>query len=176
MALTMQEKRHVGREVALRYLRARRKEKRVMLQGFCATTRYRPPYAAYLLRTYAKRVILRGVTLVPTRPPSGADSGSEFMGDELKRSCDAHGIRLTRSLPWHKNDNYTVESKNWTLVRRCLGYRRFDTEDQLADLRQLRDAGPISLQRDIRLLQARLLGKASQDTSLGAVTHRTISL
>ena len=60
MALTMQEKRHVGREVALRYLRARRKEKRVMLQGFCATTRYRPPYAAYLLRTYARRVVLGG--------------------------------------------------------------------------------------------------------------------
>jgi len=59
------------------------------------------------------------------------------MGDELRCSCDAHGIRFTRSRPWHKNDNCTVESKNWTLVRRCLGYRRFDTEDQLADLTQL---------------------------------------
>jgi hypothetical protein len=43
-------------------------------------------------------------------------------------------------------------------------------------LRQLRDALPISLQRDIHLLQARLLGKGGQDTSLGAVTHSTISL
>jgi len=67
MAPTMQEKQHVGREVALRYLRARKKEKGVMLQEFCATTGYSPPYAAYLLRTYAKRVILGGVTLVPTR-------------------------------------------------------------------------------------------------------------
>ena len=39
-----------------------------MLQEFCATTGYTPPYAAYLLRTYAKRVILGAVTLVPTRP------------------------------------------------------------------------------------------------------------
>jgi hypothetical protein len=54
----MQEKWHVGREVALRYLRARKKEKGIMLQEFCATTGYSPPYAAYLLRTYAKRVIL----------------------------------------------------------------------------------------------------------------------
>ena len=39
-----------------------------MLQEFCATTGYSPPYAAYLLRRYAKRVILGAVTLVPTRP------------------------------------------------------------------------------------------------------------
>lgn len=38
-----------------------------MLQEFCATTGYSPPYAAYLLRTYAKQGSL-GVTLVPTRP------------------------------------------------------------------------------------------------------------
>ena len=68
MALSMQEKQHVGKEVALRYLRARKKEKGIMLQEFCATTGYSPPYAAYLLRTYAKRVILGEVTLVPTRP------------------------------------------------------------------------------------------------------------
>jgi len=68
MALSMQEKQHVGKEVALRYLRARKKEKGIMLQEFCATTGYSPPYAAYLLRRYAKRVILGAVTLVPTRP------------------------------------------------------------------------------------------------------------
>jgi len=68
MALSMQEKQHVGKEVALRHLRARKKEKGVMLQEFCATTGYSPPYAAHLLRTYAKRVILGAVTLVPTRP------------------------------------------------------------------------------------------------------------
>src|SRR5450759_1425940 len=68
MALSMQEKQHVGKEVALRYLRARKKEKGIMLQEFCATTGYSPPYAAYLLRTYAKRCILGAVTLVPTRP------------------------------------------------------------------------------------------------------------
>jgi hypothetical protein len=68
MALTMLEKRHVGKEVALRSLHARKKEKGIMLQEFCATTGYTPPYAAFLLRTYAKRVILGTVTLVPTRP------------------------------------------------------------------------------------------------------------
>jgi len=43
-------------------------------------------------------------------------------------------------------------------------------------LRQLGDIDPLSLQRDIGILEARLLGKTSQDTSLGAVTSKTISL
>jgi len=60
MALSMQEKQHVGKEVALRYLRARKKEKGIMLREFCATTGYSPPYAAYLLRTSAKRVVPGG--------------------------------------------------------------------------------------------------------------------
>jgi hypothetical protein len=51
-----QEKRHVGKEVALRYLHARKKEKGIMLQEFCATTGYTPPYAAYLLRSLARRM------------------------------------------------------------------------------------------------------------------------
>jgi len=407
MALSMQEKQHVGKEVALRYLRVRKKEKGIMLQEFCATTGYSPPYAAYLLRTYARRVILGAVTLVPTRPspwprhrkhvyglavvegliwmyhlagelcgkrlqaampellramarhgtdlpdplsaallqmgsatmdrllreektkggnrkhaprtkpgsllrlipvvssrelsaaapgsvevdlvshdggkeagdhcytltvtdccsgwtaivpvPSRAqgyvfdaltrvlthlpfpvqllhsDNGSEFINNELRRFCAAHGIRFTRSRPYRGNDNCYVESKNWTLVRRCLGYRRFDTKSQLADLQQLetllarranilqpsmallekvrtgskiqkryhapvtplhrllqapevtdqakarllRQLGtidPLSLQRDIGILQARLLRKTNQDISLGAVTGKTISL
>ena len=407
MALSMQEKRHVGREVALRYLHARKKEKGTMLQEFCATTGYSPPYAAYLLRTYAKRVILGAVSLVPTRPspwprerkhvyspavvealvwmyhlsgelcgkrlqvampellhalerhgtslpdplhgallrmgsatmdrllreekakgnnrrhaprtkpgsllrlipivssrelsaaapgqmevdlvshdggkatgdhcytltvtdrcsgwteivpvPNRAqvyvfdaltivlshlpfqvlilhsDNGSKFINDELRRFCEAHSIHFTRSRPYHKNDNCYVESKNWTLVRRCLGYHRFDTKGQLTDLgqleallaqranvlqpsmallekvrtgskiqkryhapvtplhrllqapevsdqakarllQQLKDVDPISLQRDIGILQSRLLGTTSQDTSLGAVTSKTISV
>jgi len=55
MALAMQERQRVGREVSLRYLRSQKKEKGIMLQEFCTTTRYSPPYAAYLLRTYAPR-------------------------------------------------------------------------------------------------------------------------
>jgi len=66
-----------------------------------------------------------------------SEGGSEFMNGHLTRFCSARDITFTRSRPWHKNDNCTVESKNWTLVRRCLGYCRFDTEDQLTDLQQL---------------------------------------
>lgn len=40
----------------------------MILQEFCATTGHSPPYAAYLLRTFAKGVALEGVTLVPPSP------------------------------------------------------------------------------------------------------------
>ena len=43
-------------------------------------------------------------------------------------------------------------------------------------LHQLGDIDPLALQRDINILQARLLGTTSQDLSLGAVTRQTISL
>jgi len=43
-------------------------------------------------------------------------------------------------------------------------------------LHQLGDIDPLSLQRDIGILQARLLRKTSQDLSLKAVTEQTISL
>lgn len=66
-----------------------------------------------------------------------SDNGSESIYDELRRFCEAHSIRFTCPRPWRGNDNRYLESKNWTLVRRCLGYHRFDTEDQLADFRQL---------------------------------------
>jgi hypothetical protein len=66
-----------------------------------------------------------------------SDNGSEFMNGHLTRFCHAQGTTFTRSRPYHKNDKCCVESRNWTPVRRYLGYRRFNTEDQLANLQQL---------------------------------------
>ena len=43
-------------------------------------------------------------------------------------------------------------------------------------LRQLRDVDPLALQRDIHILEARLLRKTSQDLPLKTVTSKTISL
>lgn len=52
----------------------------------------------------------------------------------------------------------------------------FSDQARARVLRELRDVDPISLRRDIDILQSRLLGNASQDTSLGAMTRWTISL
>jgi len=43
-------------------------------------------------------------------------------------------VHFPRSRPFHKNDNCHVEQKNWTLVRRLIGYDRLDTPAQQARL------------------------------------------
>lgn len=57
------------------------------------------------------------------------DSGSEFVNFHLKAWCVKEDIELTRSRPSHSNDNAYVEQKNGHVIRRFLGYERFDTEE-----------------------------------------------
>jgi hypothetical protein len=58
------------------------------------------------------------------------DTGSEFINYHLVTYCAKHEIAFARSRPYHKNDNPHVEQKNWTLVRRLIGYQRLDTSAQ----------------------------------------------
>ena len=51
------------------------------------------------------------------------DSGSEFMNQEC---WNRYQGKLTRSRPQHKNDNCFVEERNGHIVRKWLGYDRFD--------------------------------------------------
>ncbi len=44
---------------------------------------------------------------------------------------------MSRSRPYEKNDNAWVEQKNWTHVRKVVGYRRFDRQAEQEVLRQL---------------------------------------
>jgi hypothetical protein len=53
------------------------------------------------------------------------DNGSEFVNESLINYCLTHGIELTRSRPWRKNDQAWIEQKNGAVVRKLLGYRRF---------------------------------------------------
>ena len=58
------------------------------------------------------------------------DTGSEFINHHLFAYCQEHHVEFSRSRPYHKNDNAHVEQKNWTLVRRLIGYQRLDTPEQ----------------------------------------------
>jgi len=60
------------------------------------------------------------------------DNGHEFLNRRLINWCRDEGILMSRSRPFHKNDNAHVEQKNWTLVRRLIGYQRLDTSWQLS--------------------------------------------
>jgi hypothetical protein len=57
-----------------------------------------------------------------------SDNGSEFINDHLVRFCREEQITFTRSRSYRKNDNCFVEQKNYTIVRRHVGYSRYDTE------------------------------------------------
>jgi hypothetical protein len=66
-----------------------------------------------------------------------SDNGGEFINHQLARYCDEHKITFTRSRAYHKNDSCYVEQKNWSVVRRNVGYARFDTPEELAVLNEL---------------------------------------
>ena len=56
-----------------------------------------------------------------------SDNGSEFINWHLKRWCEQKQIQLTRGRPYKKDDNAQVEQKNWTHVRKLLGWERYDS-------------------------------------------------
>jgi len=57
-----------------------------------------------------------------------SDNGSEFINHSLYDYCRRNGITFTRSRSYKKNDNCHVEQKNWTVIRRVIGYDRFSTK------------------------------------------------
>jgi len=56
-----------------------------------------------------------------------SDNGSEFINYLLSDYCHDEKLIFTRSRENKKNDNAYVEQKNWTHVRKMLGYFRYDT-------------------------------------------------
>ncbi len=66
-----------------------------------------------------------------------SDNGGEFINTQLERYCRDQKLTFTRSRPYRKNDNCFVEQKNYSVVRRAVGYGRFDTEEQLQLLNEL---------------------------------------
>jgi len=60
------------------------------------------------------------------------DNGPEFFNAHLVRFWKEQvvGVQLSRSRPYHKNDNRFVEQKNDSLVRQYFGTRRLGTAEQ----------------------------------------------
>jgi len=66
-----------------------------------------------------------------------SDNGAEFINAHLIRYCKEHEITFTRSRPYRKNDSCFVEQKNWSVIRRAVGYGRYDTDKELSILNEL---------------------------------------
>ena len=67
------------------------------------------------------------------------DSGGEFINWHAKDWCDEHNITYERSEPNKKNDNCYVEERNGHVVRKYLGYTRFDCRAVVDDINELYD-------------------------------------
>ena len=66
-----------------------------------------------------------------------SDNGSEFINAHLLRYCKEEHITFTRNRPYRKNDSCFVEQKNWSVIRRAVGYGRYDTDKELSILNKL---------------------------------------
>lgn len=66
-----------------------------------------------------------------------SDSGAEFINHHLFRYCQEESLTFTRSRSYRKNDNCFVEQKNYSVVRRAVGYLRYDTNEELTALNEL---------------------------------------
>lgn len=65
------------------------------------------------------------------------DSGSEFINELGIPWCEQQGIELTRSRPHKKNDNCYVEQRNLVVVRKYVGYERYDCNEAVDVMNEL---------------------------------------
>jgi hypothetical protein len=95
-----------------------------------------------------------------------SDNGSEFINAHLHAYCQARQIQFTRGRPYKKDDNAHVEQKNWTHVRKHMGYLRYDTEAARVAMN--------AVYADLRLLQNLFLPsvKLQGKTRVGARIRR----
>ena len=56
-----------------------------------------------------------------------SDNDGVFINETLQRYCEEEQITFTRSRPYKKNDQCFVEQKNWSVVRKTIGYRRYES-------------------------------------------------
>lgn len=97
--------------------------------------------------------ILQALTTIEAQLPFAlrgldSDNGSEFINHHLVAFCqrpEGRTIQFTRSRPYKKDDNAHVEQKNWTHVRKLVGWDRYDTREAQRALN--------ALYADLRLFQ-----------------------
>ena len=97
-----------------------------------------------------------------------ADNGSEFINWHLKRWCDGEGIQLTRGRPYKKDDNAHIEQKNWTHVRKLLGWDRYDSPTAVEAINDLYRA-ELPLWMNLYLPSVKLVGKVRVGSKLRRV-------
>ena len=111
-------------------------------QTLDVTDRYSGWTETEAVRNKAHLWVFAAMKAIRQRLPFGlwaihSDNGSEFINHALYDYCQAERLEFTRSRPYEKNDNCHVEQKNYTVVRRAVGYFRYETREQLLLLNRL---------------------------------------
>jgi hypothetical protein len=103
------------------------------------------------------------------------DNGGEFLNDALYPWSVRHGIRFTRGSPYKKNDQAHVEQKNWSLIRRLVGYDRYATKAAYGQLERV--YRPLRLYANFFLPLRKLTSKERVGSKTGATppTRRPIN-
>jgi len=96
------------------------------------------------IRNKAQRWVFEALLRIKSQLPFAllgidSDNGSEFINHHLFRYCRDNQITFTRSRRDRQNDNCFVEQKNYSVVRRTVGYQRYDTLEELRLLNELYD-------------------------------------
>lgn len=80
-------------------------------------------------------------TIAPSLPFAilgvDGDSGSEIINTLLYKYCQKNNIQFTRSRPFHSNDGCHIEEKNWTHIRKIIGYGRLDKPELVIAMNDL---------------------------------------
>ena len=95
-----------------------------------------------------------------------SDNGSEFINQHLYTYCHREGITFTRSRSYKKNDSCHVEQKNWSVVRRLVGYDRYNSRAALEVLNRVYNL----LRRYVNFFQPMM--KLVAKTRHGAKVHK----
>ena len=95
-----------------------------------------------------------------------SDNGSEFINYHLKAFCDQKQIQFTRGRPYKKDDNAHIEQKNWTHVRKILGYLRYDSPKALDAINNL-------YRQELRILQNLFLPSMKLSENSGRLQAHT---
>jgi hypothetical protein len=117
------------------------------------------------LKNKAQRWVIEAIDDIAAELPFpllgvDSDNGSEFINRFLLAYCADRKITFTRGRPYRKNDSAHVEQKNWAVVRQAVGYARYDTDAELAELGLL--YRQLSLLTNFFIPQAKLIAKTRQ--------------
>ena len=66
-----------------------------------------------------------------------SDNDAPFINAHFLNYCRANSLTFTRCRPYKKQDQAHIEQKNYSVVRKYFGYRRFDTYRQLTIINRI---------------------------------------